>query len=69
MTLLRDEAYTSITGEPLDRMLGHESVTAGVAGPEIANHVIVEISGSFRCYHGVSTHRARRQITAARIWP
>ena len=60
--MLEDEAYTSVTGEPLDRMLGHESVTAGVAGPEITDHVVVEIGGSFRCHHAIGTHRARRQI-------
>ena len=59
----------SITGEPLDRMFGHEAVTAGVAGPEIADHVVVEVGGSFRSHHGVGTHRARRQITATRIGP
>src|SRR5690349_21227202 len=41
VTMLGDEAYTSVTGEPLHRMLGHETVTAGVAGPEIADHVVV----------------------------
>ena len=59
----------SITGEPLDRMLGHEAVTAGVAGPEIADHVVVQVGGSFRSHHGVGTHRAGRQITAARVGP
>ena len=59
----------SVTGEPLDRMLGHETVTAGVAGPEVADHVIVEVGGSFRCYHGIGTHGAGRQITSSRIGP
>ena len=50
-------------------MFGHESVTAGVAGPEIADDVIVEVGGSFRSHHGISAHRARRQITAAGVGP
>ena len=57
----------SVTREPLDGMPGHEAVTAGVAGPEIADYVIVEVGGSFSSHHGVSAHRARRQITATRI--
>ena len=59
----------SVAGEPLDRMLGHETVTAGVAGPEIADHVVGEVGGSFRGHHGVGAHRAGRQITSARIGP
>jgi len=59
--------FESITSKPLDRMFGHEAVTAGVAGPEIADHVVVEVGGSFRCHHGVGAHGARRQITTTRI--
>ena len=50
-------------------MLGHETVTAGIAGPEIADHVVVKVGGSFRCHHGIGTHRACRQIRSTRIRP
>ena len=48
-------------------MLGHEAVTAGIAGPEIADDVVGKKSGSFRSHHGVSANRARRQIASARV--
>ena len=56
-TLLRDE---SVTGEPLDRMFGHETVTTGVAGPEIADQFVVQIGRRFRGDHGVGAYRAGR---------
>jgi hypothetical protein len=48
-------------------MLGHETVTAGIAGPEIADDVVGKKSRSFRSHHGVSANRARRQIASARV--
>jgi hypothetical protein len=69
-TLLQDERVkNSVTHEPLHRMFGYETVTTGIAGPEITDHVVVQVGGSFRGYHGVRTHRAGRQITPARVWP
>ena len=56
-----------VTGEPLHRMLGDEAITAGIAGPEIRDHVIVEVGGRFRGYHGVRTHRAGGESAPARI--
>src|SRR5271155_4307354 len=48
-------------------MLGHETVAAGIAGPEIADDVVGKIGRRFRGYHGVRTNRACRQIRSARI--
>ena len=47
-------------------MLGHESVTAGIAGPEIADDVIGDESGSFRGHHRVGANRASRQVAPTR---
>ena len=55
-----DAAAGSVAGKSLDRMLGHEAVTAGIAGPEIADDVIGKISRSFRSYHGVCANRTGR---------
>ena len=57
----------SVAGEPLERMLGHEAIAAGIAGPEIADDVVGNISGSFRGDHGVGANRAGRQIASARV--
>src|SRR3954453_9836695 len=54
------------TSWPVDRMLGHKTITASVAGPQIAHNVIGEIGGRFRSYHGVRTNKAHGQIAAAR---
>src|SRR6478735_3506125 len=59
--------YGSIAGEPLDRMFGHETVTAGIAGPEIADDGVVEVGRSLRRDHGVRANRTGRQITSARV--
>jgi hypothetical protein len=59
----------SVAHEPFHRMFGYETVTTGVAGPEIADQMVVQVGGCFRGYHGVSTHRAGRQIAPARIRP
>ena len=48
-------------------MLGDESVAAGIACPEIADLVIVDIGGRFGGYHGVRTYRAGGKIAPARI--
>ena len=42
-TLLRDENRLTrqLQANRLHRMLGHKTVTAGIAGPEIADHVVV----------------------------
>src|ERR1700691_4342405 len=65
--LWKSVAGTSVTGKALDRMLGHESVTAGIAGPEIADEIVGKIGGSFRGYHRVRTHRAGRQLTSTGV--
>ena len=40
-----------IAGKSLERVLGHETVTAGIAGPEIADDVVGQISGRFCRHH------------------
>jgi hypothetical protein len=47
----RSSPTASVAGKPLERMLGHEAVTAGVAGPEIADDVVGNIGGGFRGHH------------------
>ena len=32
-----------IAGETLERMLGHKTIAAGIAGPEIADNVVTQI--------------------------
>ena len=68
-TSLRGErVQDSVTHEPLHRMFGYETVTAGVACPEIADQMVVQVGRRFRGYHGVRTYRAGRQITPAWVW-
>jgi hypothetical protein len=50
----------SITGKSPQRVFGHETVTAGIAGPQIADDVVGKISGGFRGYHGVRANRTGR---------
>ena len=57
----------SVTGEPLDGMFGYESVTAGVASPEIADEVLVQVGGRFRGHHRIGTNGTSRQITSTRV--
>jgi hypothetical protein len=40
-----------VAGKSFEQMLGHETVTTGVAGPEIADEIVGEIGGSFRRHH------------------
>ena len=40
-----------VTGKSFERMLGHKTVTASIAGPEIADHVVGNVSGCFRGHH------------------
>src|SRR6266850_6450605 len=56
-----------VAGQSPERMLGHKTVTAGIAGPEIADDVVGNKSGSFRSHHGVRANRAGRQIASARV--
>src|SRR6202047_2238024 len=57
----------SVADEPLDRMFGYESVTAGVTGPEVADEVLVQVGGRFRGHHGIGTDSTGRQITSTRV--
>src|SRR5258708_5091955 len=62
---LRDHAL--VTGKPPQRVLGYETVTTGIAGPEIADDVVGNVGGSFGSYHGICANRAGRHIASARI--
>ena len=57
----------SVAGKSPQRVLGHETITAGIAGPEIADDVVGQIGGRFRRHHGIGANRAGRQITSARV--
>jgi hypothetical protein len=57
----------SIAGKSLERVLGHETIAAGIAGPEIADDVIEEISGSFGSHHGICANRASWKIASTWI--
>ena len=63
-TFRRADLITSVAPE---RVLGHETVTASVARPEIADEIIVQIGGGFGRHHGVRANRTSRQIAPARI--
>jgi hypothetical protein len=34
------ETDKSVTGEPLQRVLGHKAIATGIAGPEIAHDIV-----------------------------
>lgn len=55
-----------VAGEPLQRMLRHEAVAAGVAGPEIADDALFNKCGGFCCDHRIGADRASRQIASTR---
>src|SRR3981081_1673140 len=56
-----------VAGKAPKRMLGYESVTTGIASPEIADDVVGHESRSLRSYHGTGANCASRQIASARI--
>ena|ERR1017187_8147476 len=47
----RPGLQTLVAGKPPQCVLGHETVAAGIAGPEIADDVVGNVGGSFRGYH------------------
>ena len=47
-------------------MLRDEAVTAGVAGPEVADDAVRRIGGRFRGNHRIRANRARGKIASAR---
>ena len=63
----RNDGFALVVGRPFERMLGDEAVTAGIAGPEIADEIVGEEGGSFRGHHGIRANRACRQITSTRV--
>jgi hypothetical protein len=60
-------AFESAAGESCQRVPGYESVTAGIAGPEIADDIFGNISRRFCGHHRICTDRTGRQIASARI--
>ena len=56
-----------VAGKSPQRMLGHEPVATGVAGPEIADDIVGNKGGSLRRHHGIGANRAGRQIAYARV--
>ena len=58
---------SSIADDPLlDGVLGDEAVAAIVAGPEIADHMVGDVGGSFGGDHGVGADGTGRQLAATR---
>lgn len=51
----------------VDRMPGDETIPAGIAGPQIADHTGVNKSGCFGSDHRVRTYGAGRKIASTRI--